>query len=319
MFVWWWMVFFVSGLVFLFAAFAFMATVMRRPRPAPTPPGTQFLTVGRVRLHYRDTRPGTDDAVVLLHGNLVTMEDWTASRAVEALGDRRVIVFDRPGFGRSERPHRAFGATQQAKLLLEAAAMLGVRRAVLVGQSWGVLVAIATALEAPEKVSGLVLVSGAYYPERRRDAAMVAPLASPIFGPILRHTVARQSMIARLPAAAKAMFRPREVPERFWSEMPTELFSRPEHLRAVAEDGAGMAGDQTRLSRRYGDLACPIAVIVGDADAVVDPERHSVRFARERGATLDVLPAVGHMAHWANPELVARRVATVDSRVSVAG
>lgn len=311
MLVWWWMVFFVTGVLFLFAAFAFVAMVMRPPAQAPVPTGTEFLTVDGVRLHYSDTRPGTETAIVSLHGNVVTMEDWTASRVAEALGDRRVIVFDRPGFGRSERPHRAFGAVQQAKLLLEATAVLGSRRVVLVGHSWGVLVAIAAALEAPDRVAGLVLISGAYYPEPRRDAALVAPLASPFFGPILRHTVAPHSMNARLPAAARAMFDPHDVPDRFWSEIPTTLFSRPEHLRAVAEDGAGMAADQMLLSARYAEVTCPIAVIVGDADGVVDPERHSLRFAREKGTIPDVLPGVGHMAHWADPELVARRVAAV--------
>jgi len=67
------------------------------------PPAGRFLDVNGIRLHYVER--GTGDAVVLLHGNGSMIQDFESSGLIElAAKDHRVIVFDRPGFGHSERP-----------------------------------------------------------------------------------------------------------------------------------------------------------------------------------------------------------------------
>jgi alpha/beta hydrolase fold len=67
------------------------------------PPAGRFLDVNGVRLHYVER--GTGDAVVLLHGNGSMIQDFESSGLIDlASKDHRVIVFDRPGFGHSERP-----------------------------------------------------------------------------------------------------------------------------------------------------------------------------------------------------------------------
>jgi hypothetical protein len=67
------------------------------------PPEGSFLVVDGVRLHYSDR--GTGSPVVLIHGNAVTGDDWNTSGVAELLlHTHRVIIFDRPGFGYSERP-----------------------------------------------------------------------------------------------------------------------------------------------------------------------------------------------------------------------
>src|SRR5437870_950122 len=125
------------------------------------PPVCQFITVDDTRLRYLDSGAGTP--VVLLHGNGSLIEDFVSSGIMDAPG-HRFIAFDRPGFGYSERPRgRAWGPSEQASLLLRALAHLGIERPIVVGHSWGALVALAMALESPEDVSGLVLLSGYYY------------------------------------------------------------------------------------------------------------------------------------------------------------
>jgi hypothetical protein len=67
------------------------------------PPAGRFLDVNGVRLHYVER--GTGEAVVLLHGNGSMIQDFESSGLIDlAAKDHRVIVFDRPGFGHSERP-----------------------------------------------------------------------------------------------------------------------------------------------------------------------------------------------------------------------
>ncbi len=84
------------------------------------PPKGSFIEVDGVRLHYSDR--GTGRPIVLIHGNLVTGDDYNTSGVAERLlGTCRVILFDRPGYGYSGRPHwRPWGPVGQAELLHKA-------------------------------------------------------------------------------------------------------------------------------------------------------------------------------------------------------
>src|SRR6476659_9189308 len=85
------------------------------------PPCGDFIRVRGVRLHKIDTG-GPGPAVILLHGNGVTLADMEISGLVaRAARRRRVVAFDRPGFGYSERPRGiAWTPAAQADLLADA-------------------------------------------------------------------------------------------------------------------------------------------------------------------------------------------------------
>ena len=149
--------------------------------------------------------------MVFLHGNGVTSEDFLISGILEeASRSYRALAFDRPGFGHSERPWaRSWPAAAQAALLPRTFALLGIERPIVVGHSWGAMVALALAADHPASVSGLVLASGYYYPTARADVALFSPPAIPLAGDILRHTVAPLIGEAMLPGLIKKMFAPR--------------------------------------------------------------------------------------------------------------
>ena len=68
------------------------------------PPQGQFIDVDGVRLHYLEQ--GEGPPVVLLHGNVVTAEDFAYSGLLDlAANDYCVIAFDRPGMWLSDRPN----------------------------------------------------------------------------------------------------------------------------------------------------------------------------------------------------------------------
>jgi pimeloyl-ACP methyl ester carboxylesterase len=136
------------------------------------PPRGRFVTAGGVRLHYIEA--GRGPSVVLLHGNGAMAEDFLISGVFERAAQKyRVIALDRPGFGYSERPRgRKWSASAQAAILPQALRLLGIDRAIVVGHSWGTLVALALALDHPRLVSGLVLASGYYFPTPRADVAL---------------------------------------------------------------------------------------------------------------------------------------------------
>jgi len=94
------------------------------------------------------------------------IQDFECSGLVDLVAkDCRVIVFDRPGFGHSERPRSVVWTPDaQAELIKLALEQLGVSNAIILGHSWGASVAVSVALKYPSLVRGLVLASGYYYP-----------------------------------------------------------------------------------------------------------------------------------------------------------
>lgn len=119
---------------------------------------------------------GEGRPVVLLHG-------LTASRRYVVMGSRalersghRVIAYDARGHGESA-PAPDPGAYRYEDLAGDLVAVLdhgGFERAVLAGASMGAHTAARLALEAPERVAGLVLITPAYDPATHLDAASLA-------------------------------------------------------------------------------------------------------------------------------------------------
>lgn len=211
-----------------------------------------------------------------------------------------MIAFDRPGFGYSERPrHRLWTSQAQARLLRAALNKLSIENLVVLGHSWGTLVALDLAMAFPADVRGLVLVSGYYYPGARLDAAISAPAAIPLLGDALRYTVAPASARLLLKHTAAAMFAPVPLPESFFAAMPRDMLSRPLQIRAEAEDAAFMIPAAARLHKRYSELTMPVAIFAGANDKIVGVEGHSVRLHHDVAqSTLSVVPGAGHMVHY---------------------
>ena len=81
------------------------------------PPIGAFTECDSVRLHYLDRGDPTAPCVVLLHGNGSMIQDFTISGLVDRLARRnRVLCFDRPGFGYSQRPRLRLGPRQPKRL-----------------------------------------------------------------------------------------------------------------------------------------------------------------------------------------------------------
>ena len=308
----------VAGTAIALGGLALGNAILTRRAERFRPPVGRVARLGGVRLHWIDTGPdraASGPPVVLLHGNLVTLDDWIASGVVDRLAaaGRRVVAFDRPGFGHSERPKGRWGTGEQAALLRRAARELGVERPVVVGHSWAALVALAWALDAP--VAGAALVSGYYHPTARLDALLVAPAAAPGLGALVRHTVAPPFARLTLRPTLRAMFAPRPVPPAFEALFPRELVPRPSQIRATASDGAIMVDEARRLFERLGELDAPMLTMAGLDDRIAAPHDQTARLAHETGARLLLVPDAGHMVHHAAPSALTDAILDLRPRV----
>lgn len=283
------------------------------------PPRGKFIEVDGVRLHYLER--GSGPALVLLHGNGVYANDFEYSGLVDKLSERyRVVAFDRPGFGYSERPRTTLWTPDaQARLLHHALQELKIDSAIVLGHSWGTMVALAMGLQVPDAVRGLVLLSGYYYPTLRLDVPVAAQPAIPLIGDLLRHTVT--PLLARLlwPLTTKHMFAPQPVPERFRQLSPW-MALRPGQVRASAAEAALMVPAARSLSKRIERLQVPVQIVVGSQDKVIKPSAASERLhedvqAQDGSSELHLVPGAGHMVHYAHPDQVAAAVDAIAAQV----
>src|SRR3954465_9975745 len=160
-------------------AAALYTNKMTRDAERKYPPIGRFLEVDGVRLHYIEQ--GQGEPLVLIHGNGTLIQDFTINGLVARLSERfRVIVFDRPGYGYSTRPRGLWTPRAHATLFEHALQQLGVEQALVLGHSWGTMVAVSLALQAPRLVRSLVLLSGYYFPTVRMDVVLSSPNAVPV-------------------------------------------------------------------------------------------------------------------------------------------
>jgi pimeloyl-ACP methyl ester carboxylesterase len=307
-------------LIVLFAANLGLARLAEMRNP----PIGKFLECDGVRLHFIDRGdpgafidrgdPGAP-CVVLFHGNGGMIQDFTISGLVDVLARRnRVLCFDRPGFGYSERPRlRIWTATAQGALLANALDQLGVHNPVLLGHSWGTLVALALALRNDRRIAGLVLASGYYFAFPRWDVWIASSPAIPILGDIFRYTIAPIISWPIIPGMLRKLFAPRAVPEEFTENFPVSLAVRPEQLRATAEESALLFPAATGFQSRYSNLRCPVHIFHGTQDKVIEAEQARRLERALPHSLLHLVQGAGHMVTYADTKAIAQAVAELNA------
>ncbi len=280
------------------------------------PPIGGLIDVEGLKVHATDTGSG-GPPVILLHGANVNLRDWTFSLVDMLAADNRVIAMDRPGFGHSQRDAGAWGPARQVAQLRAAANALGAERPILVGHSWGAVVALSWALDYPAEISGVVTVSGATMPW----GPAVDLLES--FG-ITRVTarryithLSRRADRGAVEAFVTRAFWPQSVPDGYLHYVGAPLSLRASTIRASSDDLGQTHAALARMSRRYGQLQVPVEIVHGERDWLLTVPRHVAGFAeRLPNARTSVAAGVGHMSHHARPDLLKAAIDNITQRAS---
>jgi pimeloyl-ACP methyl ester carboxylesterase len=277
------------------------------------PPVGKFLECDGVRLHYIERGDPGAPCVVLFHGNGSMIQDFTISGLVDLLAQtNRVVCFDRPGFGHSQRPRfRIWTAAAQAALFVKALNQLGVRNPAVLGQSWGALVAVALSLRNDYPIRGLVLASGYYFPTPRADVWLMSGPAIPILGDLISYTVAPIISWAILPGAFRKIFEPRSVPQTFKNQFPSSLALRPKQLRAAAEESALLIPTATQLRASYSKISGQVSIFHGAEDRVIEPKQARDLHQALHRSDLRFVPNAGHMVTYADTAAIVRAVSSL--------
>jgi pimeloyl-ACP methyl ester carboxylesterase len=286
------------------------------------PPAGPFVAVTGGRLATIQDGPVTGPPIVLLHG-----ASANASDPMEGIGRRlaakgfRVIAFDRPGFGWSDRiaGGEAAAPSVQARVIADALDHMGVGPALVFGHSWAGALALALAIDHPERVSGLILAAPVAMPMRARmpDLPWYWRLAvQPPVAWLLSRTIGPPLAQYFLPEAARRVFRPQpEVPE-YATVSRAALVLRPGTLLANVQDLLGLAEALPAQSPRYAEIHVPTLVISGEADPIVRSDSQAVPLSRAiPGARLVLLPGIGHMLQYVASERVADEIVLLSDQV----
>jgi pimeloyl-ACP methyl ester carboxylesterase len=268
-------------------------------------PDSLFVEVNDVTVHYKETPSEGELTFILLHGFGYALFTWqNVSDDLARYG--RVIAFDRPAFGLTERPMRGewtgenpYSPEGQVSLLLGLMDKLEIDKAVLVGNSAGGTVAVQTALEHPDRVAGLILVDAAIYAGGGAPAWARPLLYTPQFnrmGPYLMRQIAEEPGENFIRSAWN---NPANIPDVLW-----EAYRLP--LRVNNWDKA--LWELTKASRRPNfvnsltSLNVPTLVLSGINDNIV-PLSQSQRLATDiPGAAFVTFPDCGHTPQDECPE-----------------
>jgi pimeloyl-ACP methyl ester carboxylesterase len=200
----------------------------------------QIIAAGDVTLALSDEGAGTP--VVLLHG-LSASRGYVVmgSTALERAG-HRVIAYDARGHGASSpAPARQYGYEALTADLVAVLDGLGIERAVLAGSSMGAHTILRLALEQPERVAAVAVITPGYDPVEFDDPARLARWDA--LSDALREggidAFVEAFGVQRMPAAWRATV----------ATVMRQRLGHHQHLDAVAD-----ALHRTPRSRPFGDL-----------------------------------------------------------------
>lgn len=273
------------------------------------PPLGRLIDVDGQIVHAHCAGPETRLPIVLLHGASGNMLDWQTSILPELARRHQVIALDRPGFGYSSPPRGLdTSLAGQVETLRGCLHRLGHRRYVLIGHSYSGPLVMRWALDHPDEVAGLSSISGATN-DWGGDLGLGYRLkGAPIAGRIIARIARLIASPAYLRGAMAEVFAPQEVPETYADTAGIEFVLRPLTFRLNAAMMRDLGAQVARQAGRYGEIACPIAIIHGTADTIVPMDVHAkVLSAMTSDSELTLLDGVGHMPHHhrAGAEVIA--------------
>jgi pimeloyl-ACP methyl ester carboxylesterase len=292
------------------------------PWPTLEPYARHVSLIGSGRsIFLYDAGPENAPALVLIHGLGDEADSWR--HVVEPLAaERRVLVPDLPGFGRSD-PLDSYPIEAHIETLLGLLDTLGIERATLIGNSLGGMLAHAIALRRPGRVGGLVLIGGVLHAEGQRFDLSLLLFLIPGVGEWLYSRLQRDPQAAydslrayyadldALPEADRDFLFQR-VNQRVRSER-----QRRAYLGTLRHMVTWLPKQQRGLAERLAALDVPTLVVFGEEDAIADPASGEALLDVQPAARFLTLPDAGHVVQQERPEAlleIIRRDARLDVR-----
>lgn len=260
---------------------------------------SRFVDVDGVRVHYQEAGDQNAPVLVLIHGFASSTLVWSKVFLRLAAAGFRVIAVDMLGFGYSGKPRSGeYTIAGQAGILMGLLDRLNIKRANLVGSSYGGAVAATCALDYAQRVTRLVLI-GTVNNNQPLNYKLMRMFGSPVFGDVVSPLLIGSRRLLR-----RRMKRVYDRHEWLLDERRVDARHLP--LRASGTQRAIIRTvrrwDAERISRDAHLIKQPTLLLWGENDCEIplaDGERLHERIP---GSRLIVFLNCGHIPHEEYPE-----------------
>lgn len=277
----------------------------------PTIPGRQLASGPLAATLTGEAGP----LVVALHGLAESQRYW--GQVVKGLAPtHRVLTVDLLGFGRSPWPDLGYNPSVHAQAVGQTLTHAGLadEPIILLAHQSGVPIAMRLAIQASERVGGLVTLGTPWYrsPQEARRA-LAAP--SWLSRWLLKHQE-RARFLCRAFCGGRPVV-PRVArwitPDQVPSEVVEDAFL---HSWTSLSQTINTCWLNAALPETYGDFPAPVLALHGDGDHAAPVENLLDATVRRRWLNVEVAPALGHNLAWEAPELVNAAVIEMSRRPS---
>ncbi len=250
-----------------------------------------------------DHGPRDGSPIVLIHCFSCAINWWDG---MMPLLDKahRVIAVDLLGHGGSEKPGSGYSIPDQANLVAQALARLGVSHATVVGHSLGGGVAVALAEQSPDLVARLVIIDSRASPE---EGGGLGTLANLPFVPIIGQALWRVKPDFSIRKGLEVAFAPGfDVPDEFVEDVRRMTYTSYKQSHEALDDYAS----EESLADRIAATKKPLLVIMGAEDQIIeDPNAAAAAYQKAVPlAFTNVIEGVGHSPNVEEPNLTSELV-----------
>jgi pimeloyl-ACP methyl ester carboxylesterase len=295
----------IAGAALYFGYFAWLTRRIAADAERRVPPFGKFVDVDGNRIHYCEAGEGRP--ILFIHGLGAQFHQFRHPLFPHLDKEFRLVALDRPGSGYSVRASGASaGISEQARVIARFMEKLGIEKPLVVGHSLGGIVALAIAIEHPDRISGLALLSP-YTRFTKKTAPEFAPLAirQPWRRWLIATTTAIPAAVKTAPQVLDFVFGPQAMPPDYPTMGGGFSGLRPSHFYATSSDLVATELDMPRLQARYGEIRVPVGILFGLADRVLPYKPHGITMAdRIAGLDLELADGIGHMPQYAATERV---------------
>jgi pimeloyl-ACP methyl ester carboxylesterase len=247
---------------------------------------------------------GEGPPLVFIHGLIERWTQWVEQLSAFA-SSHRVIAIDLPGFGDSPMPAEKISVSGYARTIEKLLDALEVSAAAFVGHSMGGFTSVELAINFPERVERLVLISpaGLSTYNNLRNLWLVAQMRRfrRIVDPYHARVATHAELLARRPRL-RLLEPTTNIVARHSDRLPAPFVA--EFVRGLGAPGyiEGMEANFNYDYRdRLGEIACPTLIVWGDRDRVVTAKDADLYEQLIPDSRKVILEDTGHMAMIERP------------------
>ncbi len=252
-------------------------------------------------------RPETADlpSLVFVHGASGNLLDQMQAFRGKLQGQAEMLFVDRPGHGYSDRGGTANSTPAgQADAIATLMDKRGIKRAIIIGHSFGGAIVASLALRHPDKVAGILFLSPATHPWPGGVEWYYTAASTPVLGWLFNHVIAMPAGLLRLSGGIDSVFAPNRAPDDYLEKTAPVLVLRPDTFASNAQDIANLEAYVERVAPQYKGITAPTIIITGDSDDIVLANIHSRGLARDiRGSELLWIKNLGHKPDYIATDL----------------